>query len=161
MKLHDAVQELHLESPTALHSHHRHRGIDAADKGDVYPEETAEEPFVEDKPCHLQQGDDGELDGVSLPQDGSDGNEGRGRAHLGYHETVYGSVYAMYACQTRQIQKEHNPPPQTDADLPSVVPGLHSVENDGPLGRHGSHEEVEADAAEAISDEIGAQEAKS
>lgn len=75
-----------------LHSRHRGRERDAADKGDVYPEETAEEPFVEDEPCHLQQGDDGELDGVGLPQDGSNGNEGRGRAHLCYHETVYGSV---------------------------------------------------------------------
>lgn len=48
----------------------------------AYPQETAEEPFVEDKACHLQQSDERQLDRVGLPQDGSNGNERRGRAHL-------------------------------------------------------------------------------
>lgn len=48
----------------------------------AYPQEAAEEPVVKDKACHLQQSDERKLDGVGLPQDSSNGNERRGRAHL-------------------------------------------------------------------------------
>lgn len=58
------------------------------------------------------------------------------------------------------LQNDHNPPLQVYADLSSVVPGLHSEENDCPLGGRGRHEEVESDAAETISDEKSAEEAK-
>lgn len=53
-------------------------------------------------------------------------------------------------------QNHHHPPPQIYADLPSVVPGLHSVENDCPLSGRSRHKEVESDAAETISDEKSA-----
>lgn len=53
-----------------------------------------------------------------------------------------------------------NPPPQIHADLPSVVPGLQTVEKDRPLGGCGRHQQVEPETAETISDEERAQEAK-
>lgn len=48
----------------------------------AYPQEAAEEPVVKNKACHLQQSDERKLDRVGPPQDSSNGNERRGRAHL-------------------------------------------------------------------------------
>lgn len=92
MKLHDAVEQLHLETWTAP----LHPPLSSTVEGNVlwhtaaaaYPQETVEEPFVEDEGRHLQQGDGGQLDRVGLPQDGSDGDERGGRAHVCNNQTV-------------------------------------------------------------------------
>lgn len=65
-------------------------------------------------------------------------------------------LHVCISTKFKKLQNDHNPPPQIYADLPSVVPGLHSVENDCPLGGSGRHKEVEPNAAETISDEKGA-----
>lgn len=88
VKQHDAVQRPGLEAKTqptvsilklgevsaqqALHNMWR----------SAYPQQSLEEPVIQDKPWHLQQGYEDEVDWAGLPQDGSDWNEGRGRAHL-------------------------------------------------------------------------------
>lgn len=52
----------------------------------AHHQQSLEEPSIQDESWHLQQGDEDEVHRVGLPQQGSDWNEGRGRAHLSYHQ---------------------------------------------------------------------------
>ncbi len=49
----------------------------------AFLQQNLEEPFIQDEPWHLQQGDEDEVDRVGLPQHDSNWNEGRGCTHLG------------------------------------------------------------------------------
>lgn len=51
-------------------------------------------------------------------------------------------------------------PSQIYPDLSPVIPELHPIEYDGPLGGHGGYEEVESSGTVAIPHKKSAQEAK-